>query len=118
VRDIALQPLSLDDVTQFVADTLHCAHASAEPLARLVHDKTLGNPFFAIQFLTALADEGMLAFNQDAAAWKWDLGRIRAKGYTDNVVDLMVGKLRRLSETTQERLKQLACLGNSAVVRN
>ena len=116
VRDIALAPLSLDDVTQFVADTLHCAHASAEPLARLVHDKTLGNPFFAIQFLTALADEGLLAFEPDAAAWKWDLGRIRAKGYTDNVVDLMVGKLKRLSDTTQERLKQLACLGNVAEI--
>src|ERR1700722_9403267 len=116
VRDIALAPLSLDDVIQFVADTLHCAHASAAPLAQLVHDKTLGNPFFAIQFLTALADEGMLAFEPDAAAWKWDLGRIRAKGYTDNVVDLMVAKLKRLSDTTQERLKQLACLGNAAEI--
>ncbi len=114
VRDIALAPLSLDDVTQFVADTLHCERASAEPLARLVYDKTLGNPFFAIQFLTALAGEGLLAFEQGAAAWRWDLGRIRAKGYTDNVVDLMVGKLRRLSEITQERLKQLACLGSVA----
>src|SRR5216684_4129699 len=116
VRDIALAPLSPDDVIQFVADTLHCVHASAEPLARLVHDKTLGNPFFAIQFLTALADEGMLAFEPDAAAWTWDLTRIRAKGYTDNVVDLMVGKLKRLPDTTQDRLKQLACLGNVAEI--
>ena len=116
VRAIALAPLSLDDLTQFVADTLHCEHASAEPLARLVHDKTLGNPFFAIQFLAALAEEGLLAFDPDAAAWRWNLGRIRAKGYTDNVVDLMVGKLKRLSNTTQERLKQLACLGNSAEI--
>jgi predicted ATPase/signal transduction histidine kinase/CheY-like chemotaxis protein len=116
VRDIALAPLSLDDLTQFVADTLHCEHASAEPLARLVYDKTLGNPFFAIQFLAALAEEGLLAFDPDAAAWRWDLGRIRAKGYTDNVVDLMVGKLKRLSNTTQERLKQLACLGNAAEI--
>ena len=35
--------------------------------------------------------------------WVWDLDRIRAKGYSDNVVDLMVGKLRRLSDTTQSR---------------
>jgi PAS domain S-box-containing protein len=116
VRDIALAPLSLDDVTQFVAETLHCAHGSAEPLARLVHDKTLGNPFFVIQFLTALSDEGLIAFEPDTAAWKWDLGRIRAKGYTDNVVDFMVGKLKRLSDMTQERLKQLACLGNVAEI--
>ena len=55
MREIALAPLSLDDVTEFIADTLRCEHAHAEPLARLVYDKTLGNPFFAIQFLTALA---------------------------------------------------------------
>src|SRR3984893_11551452 len=114
VREIVLAPLSLDDVTQFVADTLHCELAHAEPLARLVYDKTLGNPFFSIQFLTALAEEGLLAFDVDAGAWTWDLLRIRAKGYTDNVVDLMVGKLKRLPEETQERFKQLACLGNLA----
>ena len=116
VREIVLAPLSLEHVTQFVADTLHCEHARAEPLARLVYDKTLGNPFFAIQFLTALAEEGLLAFEADAAAWTWNLERIRAKRYTDNVVDLMVGKLQRLSDMTQERLKQLACLGNVAEI--
>jgi predicted ATPase/signal transduction histidine kinase/CheY-like chemotaxis protein len=116
VREIVLAPLSLDDVSQFVADTLHCEPARAAPLARLLYDKTLGNPFFAIQFLTALAEEKLLAFEADAAAWTWDLARIRAKGYTDNVVDLMVGKLKRLPDTTQERLKQLACLGNVAEI--
>ena len=45
-------------------------------------------------------------------AWVWDLARIRAKGYTDNVVDLMVEKLKRLSGTAQTALQQLACLGN------
>ncbi|MDB6086227.1 MAG: histidine kinase [Gammaproteobacteria bacterium] len=116
VREIVLVPLSLHDVTEFVADTLHCDHARAEPLAGLVYEKTLGNPFFAIQFLTALADERLLAFETGAAAWTWNLARIRAKGYTDNVVDLMVGKLKRLSDTTQERFKQLACLGNVAEI--
>jgi predicted ATPase len=40
------------------------------------------------------------------------LVRIRAKGYTDNVVDLVVRKLKRLSGATQTALQQLACLGN------
>ena len=53
---------------------------------------------------------------QSRAAWHWDMDRIRAKSYTDNVVDLMAGKLKRLSATTQEALKQLACLGNVAEI--
>ncbi|HEY2401667.1 MAG TPA: AAA family ATPase, partial [Steroidobacteraceae bacterium] len=116
VQEIVLAPLTLDDLTRFVADTLHCELERAAPLALLVYDKTLGNPFFAIQFLTALAEEGLLTFDAYAAAWTWDLPRIRAKGYTDNVVDLMVGKLKRLPEATQERFKQLACLGNAAEI--
>jgi PAS domain S-box-containing protein len=73
-----------------------------------------GNPFFAIQFLIALTDEGLLAFDPLAAAWQWNIDSIRARSYTDNVVDLMAGKLKRLSPITQEALKQLACLGNVA----
>ena len=64
----------------------------------------------------ALAEEGLLVFDSGAAAWTWDLARIRAKGYTDNVVDLMTGKLIRLPDTTQEALGQLACLGNVAEI--
>ena len=81
---------------QLIADALRCEPERAAPLAQLVHEKTGGNPFFAIQFLTALAEEALLAFDHDAARWSWDLERIHAKGYTDNVVDLMVGKLTRL----------------------
>jgi PAS domain S-box-containing protein len=120
VREIVLAPLSLDDVTHFVADTLRCEAARARPLAGLVYEKTLGNPFFAIQFLTTLSEEGLLCFAADggpeAADWTWDLPRIRAKGYTDNVVDLMIDKLQRLPDAAQERLKQLACLGNVAEI--
>src|SRR5262249_45688904 len=37
-----------------------------------------------------------------------------AKGYTDNVVELMVRKLTRLAPETRNALQQLACLGNRA----
>ena len=116
VEEIVLTPLGLDDIGRLVADALHCEPERARPLAQLVHEKTSGNPFFAIQFLTALNEEGLLAFDPVAPAWRWDIDRIRARSYTDNVADLMVEKLKRLSAPTQEALKQLACLGNVADV--
>jgi PAS domain S-box-containing protein len=114
VRDIVLAPLSLDDVGRFITDSLHHQRPRTEPLARLVHQKTAGNPFFAIQFLTALAEERLLEFDRREAAWRWDIDRIRAKRIADNMVDLMVEKLNRISETAREALKQLSCLGNRA----
>jgi PAS domain S-box-containing protein len=116
VQEISLAPLTRADVRQLIADALRCGPAQAGPLAQLVHEKTGGNPFFAIQFLYSLADEGMLRFEHDDARWCWELTRIYAKGYTDNVVDLMVGKLTRLPTETQTALQQLACLGNVAEI--
>jgi PAS domain S-box-containing protein len=114
VREIVLAPLGLDDISRLVSDALHCEPERARPFAKLVQEKTGGNPFFAIQFFTALAEEGLLRFDSVSRAWQWDMNRIHAKSYTDNVVDLMAGKLRRLSPPAQEAVKQLACLGNVA----
>jgi PAS domain S-box-containing protein len=116
VGEIHLAPLAREDLGRLISDTLSCLPAAAAPLARLVHDKTGGNPFFAIQFISVLAEEGLLRFDHDAVRWCWELDRLHAKGYTDNVVDLMVGKLTRLPAETQVALQQLACLGNVAEI--
>ena len=114
LQDIVLTPLGRDDLGQLLADSLHCEPERAAPLAELIHEKTTGNPFFAIQFISTLADEGLLTFDYGEGRWVWDLRRIHAKGFTDNVVELMVGKLNRLPAETQKALQQFACMGNSA----
>ena len=117
VHEIVLAPLSREDLGRLITDSLRGELERASPLAQLVHEKTAGNPFFAIQFLSALAEEGLLTFDHANARWSWDLNRIHAKGYTDNVVDLMVGKLTRLPPKTHEALQHLACLGNLAEIK-
>jgi PAS domain S-box-containing protein len=112
VETITLSPLSFDDLSRLMADTLRADPGLVEPLTRLVHEKTAGNPFFVIQFLKTLHGEGLVNFDGTERLWKWDIARIREKGYTDNVVDLMVGKLRKLSEGTLRELRLAACIGN------
>jgi PAS domain S-box-containing protein len=114
VQEIFLAPLGREDLGRLVADSLYCDQERAAPLAQLMHQKTAGNPFFVIQFLMALTEDGLVGFDHRAARWSWDLPRIHAKAFTDNVVDLMVGKLRRLPANTQNAVRQLACLGDSA----
>ncbi len=116
VQEILLAPLTSEDLARLIADSIHSEPERLTPLAQLVHDKTAGNPFFVIQFISTLAEEGLLTFDHGAARWSWDLDRIHAKGYTDNVVDLMIGKLNRLPVETQSALQQLACLGNAAKI--
>jgi predicted ATPase len=55
-----------------------------------------------------------LEFDLHEKGWRWDIDRIRAKGFSDNVADLMVRKLKRLPVATRKAIKHLACLGDSA----
>ena len=114
LQNIVLAPLARHDLEQLIADSLRCELGRTGALPALVEEKTSGNPFFVIQFISALFEEGLLTFDHIEGRWDWDLDRILAIGYTDNVVELMVGKLSRLPGGTQKALQRLACLGNSA----
>ncbi|MGK3983084.1 AAA family ATPase [Sorangium sp. So ce136] len=112
VDDIALAPLSAADVGALVAEAVHASVEAVEPLARLVYEKTGGNPFFVRQFLIALHQEGLVALDAEAGVWRWDIAAIRDKGFTDNIVALMTGKLKRLSAPALDALELAACLGS------
>src|SRR5262249_15041702 len=114
VQEIALEALTGEDLARLVVDSFHCEPERATPLASLLQQKTAGNPFFAIQFISALVEERLVHFDYGQGRWVWDLSSIQAMGYTENVVDLMVGKLNRLPPETQKALQLLACVGNSA----
>jgi len=114
VQEILLSPLTREGLAELITDSLRCEPERAAPLAELIHEKTAGNPFFAIQFISALSEEGLITFDYGQGQWVWDVNSILAKGYTDNVVDLMVSKLSRLPVETQTALQLLACVGNTA----
>jgi PAS domain S-box-containing protein len=114
VEEITLGALDTEYVSRFIADALHCEMDRVADLARLILNKTGGNPLFINQFLSALAEGGLIAFDSVRSRWSWDLKRIHAKGYTDNVADLMIGRIVRLPVAIQHALRDLACLGNIA----
>ncbi|NUQ75829.1 MAG: AAA family ATPase [Polyangiaceae bacterium] len=113
VTEITLKPLKLTDAAQFVADTLGCEKTAVAPLSALAFEKTDGNPFFLGQFLRGLATEGLLHFNVEKGTWSWDIERIRATAATENVVDFMTRKVRRLRPEAQRVLRLAACIGHT-----
>ena len=115
VNNITIEPLSLVNVNQLVAETLN-ANVDADnlkQLSELVFNKTQGNPFFLTQLLKTLYAEDLLIYQIETDNWQWELDEIQALGITDcNVVELMVRNLRKLSKATQKVLKLAACIGN------
>jgi predicted ATPase/GAF domain-containing protein len=113
VNEILLTNLSLANITQLTADTLNSSPENVRPLAKLVLDKTYGNPLFINEFLKLLYSTELLKFDFQSSAWKWNLVQIQFSQITDNVVEVMARKVRQLKEKTQEVLKLAACIGNS-----
>jgi len=111
VNQINLAPLTLESISQLIADTLHQELQSVKPMAELVQRKTAGNPYFVKEFLNILHEEKLITFDFDYLSWQWDMNQIEAMGITDNLVELMIGKLQKLPRVTQQVLQFAACIG-------
>ncbi|MEG4962221.1 MULTISPECIES: ATP-binding sensor histidine kinase [unclassified Microcoleus] len=142
VSAIALSPFDINSVNQFVADTLNCEPEKSLTLAELLFKQTAGNPFFLKQFMKSLYSKKLLQFkfepseksveraeryisdctqtspervvkkSQLKGEWQWDIEQIQEMGITDNVVELMIDNIQKLSDNTQKMLKLAACIGN------
>ncbi|MEM6425484.1 MAG: serine/threonine-protein kinase PknK, partial [Cyanobacteria bacterium P01_D01_bin.128] len=112
ITEIHLKPLGCVDVAQFVADTLHRKPTEVAPLADVLFQKTEGNPFFLTQLLMSLHSDRLVWFETESKQWQWDLDAIQRANLTDNVVDLVIGRLSQLSEGTRQLLSLAACIGN------
>ncbi len=113
MSEVVLRPFTPGDIEALVADTLSNQATETGSLARLVMRKTLGNPFFVGQLLRSLHQEGFIRFDIAADSWRWDIAAIEEKEYTENVVELMAGRIKSLDPDTQTALKIAACLGNT-----
>ncbi len=111
IYTLSLAPLDVDSVCALMVDTLHCTDEEVRPLAQLVHTKTGGNPFFLNEFLKSLYVEELIVFNYKKQRWEWDINHMHTLDITDNVVELMSSKVKRLDKKTQSILKFAACIG-------
>ncbi|MEG4233653.1 ATP-binding sensor histidine kinase [Microcoleus sp. Pol11C3] len=113
INHITLTPLDIEHITNLIADTVRRDRGLVMPLTELVVRKTQGNPFFVNQFLITLYEENLLNFNFQQRNWDGNILEIEAVDITDNVVELMVLKLRKMPASTQRVLQLAACVGNS-----
>lgn len=111
VNSLAVNPLDVESVTQLISNLLRTTEKAALPLARLIHQKTNGNPFFINQFLKTLYNEKMIVQKAETG-WQWDEKAISRMQVTENVVNYMLEKLKVLPDDIQEILKICASVGN------
>ena len=89
VSAIALSPLDISSVNQFVADTLNCAPEKSLSLAELLLRKTAGNPFFLTQLIKFIYSKCLIKFKLSPST---------------NVVDIAAPNLSGLAQPISEQL--------------
>jgi predicted ATPase/class 3 adenylate cyclase len=111
VSTITIGNLTHENVNDLISESLLMESSVTRSLTDLVMEKTGGNAFFVTQFLKSLYEEGLLYYDSEKRNWHWNIASIRDQNLTDNVVELMAGKILRMPEKTQQVLKLAACIG-------
>jgi predicted ATPase/serine phosphatase RsbU (regulator of sigma subunit) len=111
IDELVIGPLNLEHIVALLADTLRLEANAVRPLAQVLLRKTAGNPFFLQQFLSALHEQQLLVFDAELARWTWNDAKIDEAVASDNVVDLLIARLRRLSDVARDVLTLGACVG-------
>ncbi|MCX8173417.1 MAG: tetratricopeptide repeat protein [Thermoplasmata archaeon] len=94
---LKLEAFSRKEIQQIVEQL---GLAQVDEIARYVHDRTSGNPFFVIEFLTAIQSSGLS-----------DIESIKRMEMPDTVKDLVKYRFSGLSEKARKVLTACAVLG-------
>jgi DNA-binding SARP family transcriptional activator/tetratricopeptide (TPR) repeat protein len=109
VRRLKLQPLSLPEVELLVGSILELPLEDKRRLASRLHAQGGGSPFYIVEMVSALADEGMLA-PTERGEWHLTTGERRLPLPT-SVRDVMTRRLAPLTPAGRLVLEAAAVLG-------
>ncbi|MCC6753287.1 MAG: AAA family ATPase [Saprospiraceae bacterium] len=112
VTRLSLPELDAASVNQLVADSLRMSEAATKALSAEIMARTRGNPFFVREFVEKLLEERAIQYDETLRSWVWDLESIRSMDLSGYVVDLILGKLRRLDPSVQDLVQLAACIGS------
>lgn len=112
--EIEIEDLSKEQVNSLVAKALRKNHSDPDsvlPLSDIVYQRTLGNGLFVVEFLRSLVERELLEFNLGLLSWTWQIDKIQAETcVSDNVVDLVTGKIKNLPAQARYVLVLASCL--------
>ena len=101
IQRLILEPLTKDTVREMLADVLKPAAGDLDALADVICAKTLGNPFHVWEIMQFAEQQGLVSFDDMAEGWVWDVAEIESQTVlSDNVVDLLLRRMRKLPEET------------------
>lgn len=114
ITRIKIANLAVSDISSMLISLLatHPTDKSAHVLAELVHRKTAGNAFFIEVFLNSLIEKKLLTYDTGLLKWTWNAEDVEAQTQvSENVVGIMVERMKQLTNSERWGLLLAACLG-------
>jgi len=113
MKELEIAPLTKNDIQNLLADSFNVTTIEVDDLAEVLLAKTQGNPFFINELLKKMYHENHLKFSYETRKWQWDLEQIRQEPVTENVVNLLVKRIQKLSKEVRELLEVCALMGHT-----
>ncbi|ROT39381.1 peroxide stress-activated histidine kinase mak2 [Sodiomyces alkalinus F11] len=116
VTKIPLNPLSENDIVQYVATTLCRPKEEIQPLALVIQSKTAGNPFYMREMLSACYRSKTIWYDYKDGNWHYDLDRLfdqfkTEEGYDVLDTDFITQRLEELPPASRAFLAWASLLG-------
>lgn len=81
-------------------------------LSAICFSKTMGNPFFLIQFLKLLESEDLLVYSEVSESWEWDGKKVKSEtNVTGNILQVITERARHTKPGVREILRKASLLG-------
>ncbi|CAJ1948449.1 unnamed protein product [Cylindrotheca closterium] len=116
VTEVSVGAFGLNEIEQVVSTLLPNPNVSARlGLAKICLKRTLGNPFFVLEFLKMLHQEGLVQRHTDASkAFTWNVDKVDNETMaTANVTVMLHNQLTKLPQQVQALLQCAAYLGST-----
>lgn len=110
---INLQSLNINDIDYLLSDILQSSKEEVEDLAKQIHSKTRGNPFFTVELINTLHRQGILYPDTALGKWQWKSELIASFEVSQNVVNLLEKQIHDFDEELKEILIIASYLGNN-----
>ncbi len=111
IQELSLKPLNQKFVGDLISDTLKLQSLEVSELTELIYSKTKGNPFSINKFLESLYTKKLLRFDPNLNKWTWEIERINAENLSDDIVDILLVRIKELDEDALQVIKVAAVFG-------
>lgn len=110
---LALSNIAEEDTLMLLQDTLNARSEKIEALNKFIYARTEGNALYYTQFLATLRDENLIRFDTQIRQWKWNIEEIKKSIFSENIVELMIKKIKRYHPTEQKIMQLASCISHT-----